>query len=97
MSTGAVDSLTELRRSLSGAVIEPDDPGYDAARRCFNALIDRRPADVNYVQGDEPIERVRDAFGDESFERLQVLKSRYDQANVLHRNQNVPPLSRRRE
>jgi FAD/FMN-containing dehydrogenase len=52
---------------------------------------------VNYMQGDEPIERVRDAFGDASFERLQVLKSRYDPANVLHRNQNVPPLSRRRE
>ena len=47
---------------------------------------------VNYMQGDEPIERVRDAFGDESFERLQVLKRRYDPANVLHRNQNIPPL-----
>ena len=47
---------------------------------------------VNYMQGDEPIERIRDAFGDESFERLQVLKRRYDPANVLHRNQNIPPL-----
>jgi FAD/FMN-containing dehydrogenase len=46
---------------------------------------------VNYMQADEPIERVRAAFGDEAFERLQVLKSRYDPANVLRRNQNVPP------
>ena len=38
-----------------------------------------------------PIERVRAAFGDESFERLQALKRRYDPANVLHRNQNIPP------
>jgi FAD/FMN-containing dehydrogenase len=47
---------------------------------------------VNYMQADEPIERVRAAFGDESFERLQALKRRYDPNNVLHRNQNIPPL-----
>jgi FAD/FMN-containing dehydrogenase len=46
---------------------------------------------VNYMQGDEPIERVRAAFGDEAFERLRALKRRYDPENVLHRNQNVPP------
>jgi FAD/FMN-containing dehydrogenase len=47
---------------------------------------------VNYMQADEPIERVRAAFGDASFERLQALKRRYDPGNVLHRNQNIPPL-----
>jgi FAD/FMN-containing dehydrogenase len=47
---------------------------------------------VNYMQADEPIERVRAAFGDEAFERLQALKSRYDPENVLRRNQNIPPL-----
>jgi FAD/FMN-containing dehydrogenase len=47
---------------------------------------------VNYMQADEPIERVRAAFGDEAFTRLQALKSRYDPNNILHRNQNVPPL-----
>jgi FAD/FMN-containing dehydrogenase len=46
---------------------------------------------VNYMQSDEPIERIRAAFGAEAFERLQGLKSRYDPANVLHRNQNIPP------
>jgi FAD/FMN-containing dehydrogenase len=48
---------------------------------------------VNYMQADEPIERVRAAFGVEAFERLQVLKRRYDPNNVLRRNQNIPPLS----
>ena len=47
---------------------------------------------VNYMQGDEPIERVRGAFGAESFERLRALKSRLDPDNVLHLNQNIPPL-----
>ena len=50
---------------------------------------------VNYMQADEPIERVRAAFGDEAFERLQALKRRYDPANVLRRNQNVPPAALR--
>ncbi len=47
---------------------------------------------VNYMQADEPIERVRAAFGAEAFDRLQVLKRRYDPHNVLRRNQNIPPL-----
>jgi FAD/FMN-containing dehydrogenase len=46
---------------------------------------------VNYMQADEPVERVRAAFGDEAFGRLQALKRRYDPGNVLHRNQNIPP------
>jgi FAD/FMN-containing dehydrogenase len=47
---------------------------------------------VNYMQADEPIERVRAAFGDERFARLRALKARYDPNNVLHRNQNIPPI-----
>ena len=46
---------------------------------------------VNYMQADEPIERVRAAFGADAFARLQELKRRYDPNNVLRRNQNVPP------
>jgi FAD/FMN-containing dehydrogenase len=46
---------------------------------------------VNYMQADEPIERVRAAFGEAAFERLRTLKGRYDPDNVLRRNQNIPP------
>ncbi len=46
---------------------------------------------VNYMQADEPIERVRAAFGEEAFARLQTLKRRYDPNNILQRNQNIPP------
>jgi FAD/FMN-containing dehydrogenase len=47
---------------------------------------------ANYMQADEPLARVRAAFGEESFDRLRALKARYDPENVLHRNQNIPPL-----
>jgi FAD/FMN-containing dehydrogenase len=47
---------------------------------------------ANYMQADEPLERIRAAFGDDAFERLRALKSRYDPRNVLRRNQNIPPL-----
>jgi FAD/FMN-containing dehydrogenase len=48
---------------------------------------------INYMQADEPVERVRAAFGERAFERLQALKTRYDPNNVLRRNQNIPPTS----
>jgi FAD/FMN-containing dehydrogenase len=46
---------------------------------------------ANYMQADEPIERVRAAFGDAAFDRLQALKTQFDPTNMLRRNQNIPP------
>ena len=46
---------------------------------------------LNYMQADEPVERVRAAYGAETFERLRAVKQRYDPANTLRFNQNVPP------
>jgi FAD/FMN-containing dehydrogenase len=46
---------------------------------------------ANYMQADEPLDRVRAAFAPGSFDRLRALKSRYDPDNVLRRNQNIPP------
>jgi FAD/FMN-containing dehydrogenase len=70
-----------------------DDEGIAWARETAAAI---EPYSVsggyaNYMQADEPLDRVRAAFGPDSFARLQSLKSRYDPENVLHRNQNVPP------
>jgi FAD/FMN-containing dehydrogenase len=38
------DQISALRSQLSGTVFVPGDPGYDDARRVWNASIDRRPA-----------------------------------------------------
>jgi hypothetical protein len=40
------ENVDELRQSIAGAVIGHEDAGYDAARRCFNALVDRRPGAI---------------------------------------------------
>jgi FAD/FMN-containing dehydrogenase len=53
--TAVAESLGELGRSLAGSVIGPDDLGYDAARRCFNALVDRRPAVIARCAGPEDV------------------------------------------
>jgi hypothetical protein len=41
--------LNQLRRSLAGEVIGPEDGENDAARRCFNAFVDRRPAAASAI------------------------------------------------
>jgi FAD/FMN-containing dehydrogenase len=40
----AIDQLDALRDRFSGEVLGPAEPGYDEARRVFNAMVDRRPA-----------------------------------------------------
>src|SRR6202521_3349107 len=36
-------TITAFRASLRGGLIEPGDPSYDAARKVYNGMIDRRP------------------------------------------------------
>ena len=59
-STGVGDGLTELRWSFAGAVLSPSDAGFDAARRCFNALVDRRPAVIARCLGADDVARAFD-------------------------------------
>jgi UDP-N-acetylenolpyruvoylglucosamine reductase len=36
-------SIEQLKAAIRGEVIEPKDAGYDAARKVYNAMIDKRP------------------------------------------------------
>src|SRR5579875_410876 len=45
---------------------------------------------VNFL-GQEGEERVKAAYGEEKFQRLQQLKKKYDPTNFFHHNQNIKP------
>jgi FAD/FMN-containing dehydrogenase len=39
-------TIRKLHEGFRGEVIQPSDPGYDAARKVYNAMIDKRPAAI---------------------------------------------------
>jgi FAD/FMN-containing dehydrogenase len=50
--------IPQLRATISGRVIAPDDPGYDPARTVFYGGIDRRPAAIVRVADATDVARV---------------------------------------
>lgn len=63
-------------------VVSAIDPGDGAAYAAF--------------LGREGAERVRAAYPGDTWDRLALVKGRYDPANVFHVNQNIPPATDRR-
>ena len=57
--TGVLGEATvhELEIGLSGSVVGPWDPDYDAARRVWNHAIDRRPALIVRAASTEDVVR----------------------------------------
>ena len=45
------DSIIELRKTFTGQLLQPNDPGYDEARKVHNGLIDKRPALIARCRG----------------------------------------------
>jgi FAD/FMN-containing dehydrogenase len=46
---------------------------------------------VNFLGGDEEAGRVREAYGDSTYDRLADVKTTYDPENIFHHNQNIRP------
>jgi FAD/FMN-containing dehydrogenase len=71
---------------------EPSEPHIRWARDTWDAIRAHSIGDpyLNFL-GDEGAERVRAAYGDETFTRLVALKNRFDPSNVFRLNQNIPP------
>ena len=36
--------IEQLRGTFRGEIVQPDDPGYEKARRVWNGAIDKRPS-----------------------------------------------------
>ncbi len=76
-----------------------DDPADDEQEMAWARTTSRAMAPysltgggyVNYSPPDEPAERVRAAYGDERFARLQAVKRRHDPNNRFRFNHNIPP------
>jgi hypothetical protein len=88
--------ISDLRPSLNGNLITPDDPGYDEARRVFFTGFDRRPAatdrDQEHRHVDEPVPQraplARDAVELTRGERPLPPSNR---ALLTHRRHGTPP------
>jgi hypothetical protein len=78
------------------AVWTEDDPEGDRhvawAREFFSAM-EPHARDRVYLNflGDEGADRVRQAYGEQQYERLVALKRRYDPTNLFRLNQNIEP------
>ncbi len=46
---------------------------------------------VNFLDADDDTDRVREAYGDDTYDRLAATKAKYDPENVFHRNKNIAP------
>ncbi len=76
-------AISRLRPDLAGRVIIPGDAAYDTARTVMYGGVDRRP--------DEGEARVHAAYPGSTWDRLTVIKARYDPTKLFHLNQNIPP------
>ena len=70
-----------------------EDEAQMAGNRALAAALEPYSTGGVYVNflGDEGAARIRAAYGEVKFARLQRLKAAYDPDNVFSRNQNIPP------
>ena len=62
------------------------------ARGIFAALQPHRAGVyVNFLDSDDDTTRVREAYGDDTYQRLAEVKATYDPDNVFHNNKNIQP------
>jgi hypothetical protein len=63
------------------------------SRACWSAMqqFSTGGVNVNFLTGEEGDQRVRAAYGAANYERLVVLKNKYDPQNMFRLNQNIPP------
>jgi hypothetical protein len=80
--------------NLVGTCAEPGDDARHAGwvRDTWDAM-QQHSAGAPYLNflGDEGADRVREAYGSHTYDRLMEVKRRYDPDNVFRINQNIDP------
>jgi len=80
--------------NLVSTWVDPSDDAVNIeANRAFAAALAPLSTGAVYVNflGDEGTDRIRAAYGGETYDRLARLKREYDPQNLFRLNQNVPP------
>ncbi len=89
-----LNSIPRLRADLKGRAIAPGATGYAAAVRHHGTRSEAEWGDtgayINFLS-DEGEARVRGAYPGPTWDRLAVIKARYDPTNLFRLNQNIPP------
>jgi FAD/FMN-containing dehydrogenase len=75
---------------------EQDDTVMAAETAWARAFLDalqphRAGVYVNFLDSDDDTSRVREAYGDDTHQRLAEVKAKYDPENVFHNNKNIQP------
>ena len=87
-------TLKALQIKLRGRLLTPASKEFDDARTIWNAMIDRRPGLIvrclNAEDVVQAVQLVRAAYG-ANYDRLALLKRKYDPTNLFRMNQNIKP------
>jgi hypothetical protein len=100
--TGSAWATRDATWSMVIVGIDPDPANAAAikswARDYWSAVhpFDLAGAYPNFMMDDEGEQRVRASFG-ENYERLAVLKGKYDPTNLFHVNHNIKPATQTAE
>jgi FAD/FMN-containing dehydrogenase len=84
---------------IDGAWLPEEDDTVGASEtawaRAFLAALEPHRAGVyvNFLDSDDDTSRVREAYGDDTYQRLAAVKAKYDPENVFHNNKNIQPHS----
>jgi FAD/FMN-containing dehydrogenase len=85
------------RMSIDAAWLPEQDDSVGAAEKAWareflDALRPHRAGVyVNFLDSDDDTDRVREAYGDDTYQRLAEVKAKYDPENVFHNNKNIQP------
>jgi FAD/FMN-containing dehydrogenase len=93
------DHATAFSHRDAGYILHPivtwneprDDEEMIAAGRAFAAAMRPYSTGASYLNFTLEGDRVRDAYGEQKYARLQALKDRYDPGNLFRLNQNIRP------